>query len=45
LLLLEDVGEDIAVFESSHGSLTKAVPVRFARLAYGRLYDMALGPR
>jgi len=45
LQTLEDIGEDIAVFESSHGRLTKAVPARFAQLAYGRLYDMALGPR
>jgi hypothetical protein len=45
LQTLQDVGEDIAVFESSHGRLTKAVPARFAQLAYGRLYDMALGPR
>lgn len=45
LRILQDVGEDIAVFESSRGRLSKAVPVRFAQLAYGRLYDMALGPR
>jgi len=45
LQTLEHIGEDIAVFEYSHGRLTKAVPARFAQLAYGRLYDMALGPR
>jgi hypothetical protein len=45
LQTLQDVGEDIAAFESSHGCLTNAVPARFAQLAYGRLYDMALGPR
>lgn len=45
LQTLQDIGEDIAVFESSHGRLTKAVPARFAQLAYGRLYDMVLGPR
>lgn len=45
LQTLQDVGEDIAEFESSHGRLTRAVPARFAQLAYGRLYDMALGPR
>lgn len=45
LQTLQDIGEDIAVFESSKGRLTQAVPARFARLAYGRLYDMALGPR
>lgn len=43
--ILQDVGEDIAAFESTHGPLAKAVPSRFAHLAYGRLYDMALGPR
>jgi hypothetical protein len=42
---LVEIGEDIAAFESAHGVLTKAVPARFAQLAYGRLYDMALGPR
>jgi hypothetical protein len=43
--ILEHVGEDIAAFEARYGPLTKAVPSRFMRLAYGRLYDMALGPR
>lgn len=45
LQILQDIGDDIAMFESVHGPLTKAVPTRFAQLAYGRLYDMALGPR
>jgi hypothetical protein len=45
LRVLEDVADDIAAFETSYGSLTKAVPARFAHLAHGRLYDMALGPR
>ena len=42
---LEEIAEDIRAFEAAHGSLAKAVPQRFAHLAYGRLYDMALGPR
>lgn len=45
LHVVEGVGRDIVAFESLHGSLAKVVPSRFARLAYGRLYDMALGPR
>lgn len=45
LHILQDIGEDIAAFESIHGPLANAVPPRFAHLAYGRLYDMALGPR
>jgi hypothetical protein len=45
LQALEEIGEDIAVFESAHGPLTKAVPAHFAQIPYGRLYDMALGPR
>ncbi len=45
LTILEDVAKDIAAFEASHGPLMNAVPSRFAHLAYGRLYDMALGPR
>ena len=45
LLTLQGIGEDIAMFESTHGPLAKTVPIRFAGLAYGRLYDMALGPR
>jgi hypothetical protein len=45
LQILQEVGEDIAAFESAYGPLATAVPSRFAHLAYGRLYDMALGPR
>jgi hypothetical protein len=45
LQILEGVAADIAIFESTHGPLSKAVPTRFGQLAYGRLYDMALGPR
>ena len=45
LQTLQDIGEDIATFEITHGPLAKAVPARFAQIAYGRLYDMALGPR
>ncbi len=45
LQTLEDIGEDIAMFESAHGRLKQAVPARFAQVPYGRLYDMALGPR
>lgn len=45
LTILQEVGEDIAEFERAHGPITKVVPTEFARLAYGRLYDMALGPR
>lgn len=43
--LLEGVAEDIAAFESQNGALRAAVSPAFARLARGRLYDMALGPR
>ncbi|MEY2343258.1 hypothetical protein AB4090_14295 [Acidithiobacillus sp. IBUN Pt1247-S3] len=43
---LEAIADDIASFEDTHHiPLTKAVPDAFASLAYGRLYDMALGPR
>ena len=45
LQILQDIGVDIAMFESAHGSLRKAVPAQFASLEYGRLYDMTLGPR
>jgi hypothetical protein len=45
LQMLRAVGDDIAAFEAVHGPLTRSVPTRFAQLAYGRLYDMALGPR
>src|SRR5450759_3209708 len=43
--ILEGVADDIAAFESGDGPLDKAVSPRFGHLAYGRLYDMALGPR
>ena len=39
------ISEDITMLEVAQGPLTEAVPTRFAGLAYGRLYDMALGPR
>jgi hypothetical protein len=42
---LEKISDDIAAFELAHGPLPEAVPERFAQLAYGRLYDMVLGPR
>jgi hypothetical protein len=42
---LEEIGEDIAAFERVNGAIAKVVPPEFAELAYGRLYDMALGPR
>ena len=43
---LSEVSDDIRAFEGTHGvSLPSAVPPRFSTLAYGRLYDMALGPR
>ena len=45
ITLLEHVAEDINAFQSQHGLLSKAVPSQFAELPYGRLYDMALGPR
>lgn len=45
LQILQEVAEDIAAFEQRHGPITKVVHIRFAKLAYGRLYDMALGPR
>lgn len=45
LVRLQETSEDIALFERAHGPLTALVPSRFAHLAYGRLYDMALGPR
>lgn len=45
LEILQEVAEDIAAFEHLHGPIAEAVPVRFAKIAYGRLYDMALGPR
>jgi hypothetical protein len=45
LVTLQDISEDILMFESTHGPLANVVSVRFAGLGYGRLYDMALGPR
>jgi hypothetical protein len=45
LAALEEVAGDIKTFEALHGSLKCAVPKQFAHLSYGRLYDMALGPR
>jgi hypothetical protein len=45
LQTLEEIGEDIAAFERIHGAITNVVSPRFAELRYGRLYDMALGPR
>lgn len=43
---LTEVSDDIHAFEATHGvSLPSAVPPQFSTLAYGRLYDMALGPR
>lgn len=45
LRILQEISEDIAAFERDHGAITKVVPTRFAALACGRLYDMALGPR
>lgn len=42
---LQEVGKDIAAFESAHGPLAMVVPLRFAHLGPGRLYDMILGPR
>lgn len=43
--ILRDVSEDIAAFELLFGPLAQAAPPQFADLEYGRLYDMALGPR
>jgi hypothetical protein len=45
LRLLDQVSADIAAFEAINGPLRAVVPARFAGLEYGRLYDMALGPR
>jgi len=45
LAALEEVADDIKAFEAVHGPLKCAVPKQFAHLSYGRLYDMALGPR
>lgn len=43
--VLDAISDDIATFEGRHGRLQDVVPDRFAHLAVGRLYDMALGPR
>ncbi len=45
LTFLQDVAEDIAAFEAMHGTLSEAAPPQWAHVGYGRLYDMALGPR
>jgi hypothetical protein len=45
LVRLEEIADDILAFEAAHESFASAVPEHFAHLAYGRLYDMALGPR
>jgi hypothetical protein len=43
---LSDVSSDIRAFEAKHGvTLRDVAPERFKHLAYGRLYDMAFGPR
>ncbi len=42
---IERIAEDIAAFEAENGQLASVVSRRFANLADGRLYDMALGPR
>jgi hypothetical protein len=42
---LECITGDIAAFEAANGPLSNVVSPRFAHLAVGRLYDMALGPR
>jgi hypothetical protein len=40
------VSDDLGGFEEKNGmKLAAVVPERFAHLACGRLYDMALGPR
>ena len=43
--IIEAVGDDIVAFEDRCGRLSDAVPPEFRDLEYGRLYDMALGPR
>lgn len=45
LVTLEEIADDIAAFEAAHGSFVSAAPKHFAHLSYGRLYDMAFGPR
>ena len=43
--ILEEIADDIIAYEAANGLLARLVPPRFAHLAYGRVYDMALGPR
>jgi len=44
--LLGEIADDIDYFEARHHQLFREiVPAQFAHLEYGRLYDMALGPR
>lgn len=44
--LLDEISEDVLSFEAIHRRLLReTVPEEFAQLEYGRLYDMALGPR
>jgi hypothetical protein len=45
LQVLDYIADDIAAFERENGTLQAVVPIQFAKLEYGRLYDMALGPR
>jgi hypothetical protein len=46
ITVLTEVSDDIRAFGGTHGvSLPSAVPPQFSTLAYGRLCDMALGPR
>jgi hypothetical protein len=42
---LDEISDDIAVFESINGPLADVVASRIAHLGVGRLFDMALGPR
>jgi hypothetical protein len=45
-LPMRAVSDDLGGFEEKNGmKLASVVPERFAQLACGRLYDMALGPR
>lgn len=44
--LLHEVSSDIKAFETANGiRLHEVVPSQFRNLGYGRLYDMATGPR
>ena len=45
LAVLDFVADDIRAFENRHGPLHTQVPSGFTEYEYGRLYDMALGPR